>query len=284
MTGSLRLRLRACLPLEVLPILISLVAIPGWGSASEPSPRPWAYAHPQRPAIPEIHHPQWVRNPIDALVLARLEAADLEPNPTADRAALLRRVTYDLTGLAPTMAEYDAFLNDPAPDAYERLVDRLLNSPRFGERWAQHWLDVVRYADTEGFKLDRERPEAYRYRDYVIRAFNDDLPYDRFVRQQLAGDELEPDNPDALIATGFYRIHPEETNAGDYCQVRQDLFDDITDVFGSAFLGQTLAARNHCRQRDHHRPECRRLRLVARARGFTAQAGPLDRGQSRAGS
>jgi hypothetical protein len=183
---------------------------------------------------------------LDAFVLARLERAGLQPNPAADRLTLLRRVTYDLTGLAPTPAEAEAFLSDRSPDAWEKVVDRLLDSPRFGERWAQHWLDVVRYAETEGFKLDRLRPDAFRYRDYVIRAFNADLPYDRFVRQQLAGDELEPDNLDALIGSGFCRLHPEESNGANYRQLRQDFLDDVTDVFGSAFLGLTLGcARCH---------------------------------------
>ena len=141
-------------------------------------------------------------------MLAGLEKAGLQPNPPADKLTLLRRVTFDLTGLLPTPAQCDAFLADRGPDAYERVVDRLLASPHFGVRWAQHWLDVVRFAETDGFKVDRLRPEAWRYRDYVIRSFNNDLPYDRFLGQQIAGDELEPNNPDALIATGFYRLPP----------------------------------------------------------------------------
>src|SRR6202044_48325 len=121
----------------------------------------------------------------------------------AGRTALLRRVTFDLTGLPPTPEEVKAFVADKTADAYTTVVDRLLASPHYGERWAQHWLDLARYADTDGFKADDLRPEAHRYRDYVIRAFNADLPYDRFLKQQLAGDELEPDNLAALIATGF---------------------------------------------------------------------------------
>ena len=179
-------------------------------------------------------------------MLARLEKDGLRPNPQADKLTLLRRVTFDLTGLMPTPAQRDAFLADTSADAYERLVDRLLRSPRFGERWAQHWLDVVRYAETEGFKIDKLRPDAYRYRDYVIRACNDDLPYDRFVRQQVAGDELEPDNPEALVATGFYRLPPEDSNGSNYRLIRQDILDDITEVFGVAFLGLTIGcARCH---------------------------------------
>jgi hypothetical protein len=187
-----------------------------------------------------------MRNSLDTFVLARLQKAGLRPNPEADRLTLLKRVTFDLTGLAPTPEERAAFLADRSPDAYERLVDRLLQSPHFGERWAQHWLDVVRYAETEGFKLDRIRPDAFRYRDYVIQAFNADLPYDRFVQEQLAGDELEPDNPDATVATGLYRLPPEEANASNYLMGRQDMFDDVTGVFGVTFLGLTFGcARCH---------------------------------------
>jgi hypothetical protein len=220
---------------SLLPALLVSCLLPGLAGAAD-----WPFAPPVRPATPEVKQDDWVRNPIDAFVLARLEQSGLHPNPPADRVTLLRRVTFDLTGLLPTPAERDAFLADTAAGAYERLVDRLLASPHFGERWAQHWLDVVRFAETEGFKTDRTRPEAYRYRDYVIRAFNGDLPYDRFVRQQLAGDELEPSNPDALVATGFLRLHPEESTASNYTQMRQDILNDVTDVTGAAFLGLTV--------------------------------------------
>jgi hypothetical protein len=220
----------------------------------------WPLVPLSRPAVPAVRNTTGVRNPIDAFVLARLEKAGLRPCPQADKQTLLRRVTFDLTGLAPTPEERAAFLADRSPDAYERLVDRLLASPRFGERWAQHWLDVVRYAETDGFKANRLRPEAYRYRDYVIRAFNADLPYDRFLSQQIAGDELEPDNPEALVATGFFRLPAEDTNASNYRQMRQDLFDDVTDVFGLTFLGLTLGcARCHdhkfdpLTQKDYYR-------------------------------
>jgi hypothetical protein len=207
---------------------------------------PWPLVRLTQAAVPPVHDRTWCRNPVDAFVLARLEKEGLRPNPPADRLTLLRRLTFDLTGLAPTAAERSAFLADNTSDAYERLVDRLLASPRFGERWAQHWLDVVRYAETDGFKTDRLRPEAYRYRDYIIRAFNEDLPYDRFLAQQLAGDELEPGNPQAQVATGFYRLAAQDANASDYRRVRQDLLDDVTDVVGFAFLGLTVGcARCH---------------------------------------
>src|SRR5262249_20879220 len=147
-------------------------------------------------------------------LLAALRAKQLSPSAPLDRAQLLRRVTYDLTGLPPTPAELDAFLADRSPDAYEKVVDRLLASPHYGERWALKWLDVVRYADTNGFELDLERPNAWRYRDYVIAAFNSDKPYDRFLREQLAGDEFFPGDREALVATGYLRAGSEHLVAG----------------------------------------------------------------------
>jgi hypothetical protein len=239
----------------ILPFLFAPAALSDQTEQAE-----WPFIGPKRCAIPEVHRRDWIRNPIDAFVLAGLEKAGLEPNPSADKLTLLRRVTFDLTGLLPTPAQRDAFLADRSPDAYERLVDRLLLSPQFGERWAQHWLDVVRFAETDGFKVDRLRPEAWRYRDYVIRSFNNNLPYDRFVMQQIAGDELEPNNPDALIATGFYRLPPEEINGSNYRMIRQDILDDVTDVFGTTFLGLTLGCarcHNHkfdpLMQKDYYR-------------------------------
>lgn len=206
----------------------------------------WAFTAPRRPPVPLVKDVAWVVNPIDAFVLAKLEAKGLAPSRRADKPTLLRRVTFDLTGLPPTVAEQEAFLADASPDAYSRVVDRLLASPGYGERWAQHWLDLVRYAETNGFKADEFRPNAYKYRDYVIRAVNADLPYDRFVQQQLAGDELEPDNPDAAIATGLNRLYPDESNAANLEQRWQEILDDVTEVTGHVFLGLTIGcARCH---------------------------------------
>lgn len=182
----------------------------------------------------------WSQSLIDQYVLAQQKQKDLAPSPEASREVLLRRVTIDLTGLPPTAAELQDFLSDTSPGAYERVVDRLLESPRFGERWARHWLDLVRYADTGGYKWDQFRPEAYRYRDYVIEAFNTDLSYDHFVRHQIAGDELEPESADALIATGFVRLYPEEASASNFVESRQHILDDVTEVTGLAFMGLTL--------------------------------------------
>src|SRR5690349_7562743 len=152
-------------------LLVFFAGLTAVGGAGASRAADWPFAPLARPAVPRVKQRDWVRNPVDAFVLAKLEEAGLQPSPPADKLTLLRRVTFDLTGLAPTPAERDAFLADQSPDAYERLVDRLLNSPHYGERWAEHWLDVVRFAETEGYKVDRLRPEAYRYRDYVIRAF-----------------------------------------------------------------------------------------------------------------
>jgi Protein of unknown function (DUF1553)/Protein of unknown function (DUF1549) len=214
--------------------------------AAEEKPR--LFSPPRRPAVPRS---RWGHNPIDAFILARLEAKDLVPSREADRLRLLRRVTFDLTGLPPTVAEQDAFLTDASPDVYARVVDRLLASPAFGERLAQPWLDLVRYAETDGFNQDALRPTAHRYRDWVIRALNDNVPYDRFVRLQLAGDELEPDDADALVAAGFNRLWPDEHNAANIEQRRQEILDDATDTAGLVFLGLTVGcARCHDHKYD----------------------------------
>jgi mono/diheme cytochrome c family protein len=166
----------------------------------------WAFAPPPRHDPPGVANPGWCRNPIDRFILARLEREGLKPSPEADRVTLLRRLSLDLLGLPPSPSEIEQFLADRRPDAYERLVDRLLASPRFGERWARPWLDLVRYADSDGYEDDRYRPDAWRYRDWVIDAFNRDLPFDRFTVAQLAGDLLPGASRDDRVATGFHRM------------------------------------------------------------------------------
>ena len=170
-----------------LPLLLALL-LPLLCAAEPAAPTPWAFRKPVRVDPPRVSDPTWVQNPIDVFVLARLDKAGLKPSPPASKLALLRRVTYDLTGLPPTPKELDDFLADDKAGAYERVVDRLLASPHFGERQAQHWLDVARYAESNGYEADGERPNAWRYRDWVVKAFNDDMPYDRFLTEQLAGD------------------------------------------------------------------------------------------------
>jgi hypothetical protein len=206
----------------------------------------WAWHRPTRPRPPGVHDSAWVQNPIDCFILAKLDAAGLRPAPAAGRAQLLRRVTLDLIGLPPTPAEIDAFVADRSAGAWERVIDRLLASPLYGERWGRHWLDLARFAESNGFEFDEARPDAWRYRDYVIASFNADKPYDRFVAEQLAGDELYPDDPDALIATGFNLLGPDMTDSSDQARRRQDRLNDMTDTTSLVFLGLTLGcARCH---------------------------------------
>ena len=208
----------------------------------------WAYQPLHRAPLPKVSDPSWSKNPIDAWVRSGLDAKAIKPNPPASRIALIRRATYDLTGLPPTLAEVSQFLNDPRPDAeaFETLVDRLLDSPHYGEKWARHWLDLVRYAETNSYERDNPKPNAWGYRDYVIRSFNDDKPYDQFVREQLAGDEIPNGGPDSLIATGYYRLGIWDDEPTDRLQARYDSLDDIVATTGQVFLGLTVdCARCH---------------------------------------
>ena len=203
----------------------------------------WAFQSIGRPQPPASRDPSWVRSPVDAFVAARLDAAGLSPSPEADRRTLIRRVSYDLTGLPPTPEEVDAFVADPDPDAYEKLVDRLLGSEAYGEHWARHWLDVARYADTKGYVYAREERffvHAPAYRDWVVRAFNGDMPYDRFLVDQIAADQAEPDDPGALAALGFVTLGRR------FLGVTHDVIDDRIDVVTRGTMGLTVAcARCH---------------------------------------
>ena len=194
----------------------------------------WAFQKVIRPELPEAK-----QHPIDSLVAAKLAEKGLEMAPRAGKITLIRRAYFDLIGLPPTPEEVQAFLDDDSPKAFETVIDRLLDSPHYGERWARHWLDLARYAESEGFKSDETRPNAWRYRDYVINAFNEDKPYDRFVREQIAGDELWPDDHWSRVATAFNRNYPDETNAANLWLRRQEILQDITDVVGQTFLGMT---------------------------------------------
>jgi hypothetical protein len=206
----------------------------------------WAFQKIVKPAVPRVENRAWARNEIDAFILVKLEEKEIEPNPPADKITLIRRASLDLTGLPPTPEEVQAFLNDNSPGAFAKVVDRLLASPRYGERWGRHWLDLARYADTQGFKADETRPNVWRYRDYVIEAMNQDKPYDRFVKEQLAGDELYPNDAAAKVATGFNRLWPDESNLANPILRRQEILNDITDTVGSVFLGLTFGcARCH---------------------------------------
>ncbi|MYC82272.1 MAG: DUF1549 domain-containing protein [Acidobacteria bacterium] len=220
----------------------------------------WSFQPPRRPHLPGVERAEWVRTPIDAFVLARLEAAGLEPSPPAAKRVLLRRAYYDLTGLPPTPKDVEAFLADTSPGAFARVVDRLLASPQYGERWARHWLDLVRYAETNSYERDGPKPLVWRYRDYVISAFSEDKPYDRFILEQLAGDELEPAVPENIIATGFYRLGLWQDEPVDPVQELYEDLDDIVATTSQVFLGLTLnCARCHDHkldplpQRDYYR-------------------------------
>lgn len=206
----------------------------------------WAFQPVRRPASPSVRQRSWVANPIDAFVLHRLETAGLKPNPPAAPRELVRRLYYDLTGLPPSPAETESFAADPSPAAYQKLVDGLLASPRYGEKWARYWLDLVRFAETNSYERDNPKPNAWRYRDYVIRAFNDDKPYDRFVREQLAGDELPDRDSAAIIATGYYRLGIWDDEPVDALQSRYDGLDDVLATTSQVFLGLTVdCARCH---------------------------------------
>lgn len=209
----------------------------------------WAFQPLVRRDPPAVQNSAWVRSPVDGFILARLEAAGLTPIPAADRATLLRRVTFDLTGLPPKPEELVAFLADKSAEAYERVVDRLLASPAYGEHWAQHWLDLARYADTDGFEHDNARPLAYKYRDWVIEALNRDLPYDEFVRRQLAGDELYPDDEEATIATGFLLAGPDMPDLNLVEERRHNVLNEITSTVGAVYLGLTIG----CAQCHDHK-------------------------------
>lgn len=209
------------------------------------------YAAVQEPAVPAVKAKQWTRSPVDAFVLAKLEAAGLKPSKDADRPAYIRRATLDAWGLLPTPEEVKAFVDDKSPNAHERLVDRLLASPHFGERQARRWLDLARYADSIGFQNDTTRPNSYLYRDYVIKAFNQDKPFDRFVKEQLAGDELYPDDQEAKIATGFLAGYPDNYNSRDMIQRKYQIETDITDLVGETLLASTIGcARCHNHKAD----------------------------------
>lgn len=241
--------LRAALFLWWAPLLaFSAGTLPGATTNKAASVSHWAFQPPKTVRVPNLRKAGRAENPIDAFLRVRQEELELTPVAPAGKTELLRRVTYDLTGLPPTPTELADFLRDNTPDAYEKVVDRLLASPGFGERWAQHWLDLAHYADSNGFELDADRPDAWRYRDWVVQAFNDDLPYDRFVTLQIAGDEAAPGDPAALVAAGFARCGPREVVGGNIDPEvrRQDELTAATATVGSVFLGLTLGcARCH---------------------------------------
>jgi hypothetical protein len=220
----------------------------------------WAFQPLKRPEVPAASRDKSNANPIDAFILAKLKMKRLTPNPPATKRELIRRAYYDLTGLPPSPADLEAFIRDKSPRAWEHLIDRLLDSPHYGEKWGRHWLDLVRFAESNSYERDNPKPHTWRYRDYVIRSFNDDKPYDQFIREQLAGDEFAQTRDDAIIATGFYRLGIWDDEPADKELARYDGLDDIVTTTGQVFLGLTVdCARCHNHkidpipQRDYYR-------------------------------
>ena len=231
----------------VFPIIFCCLLILAYTSAAETARTTPSYRALVRPKIPAETTP--CSNPIDAFWKASLNKVGITPAQEANKRTLLRRLHMDMTGLPPNAEEMQEFLAATSPDAYEKVVEKLLASPAFGEHWGQQWLDLVRYSDSEGFKIDRIRPDAWKFRNWVIQSFNEDLPYDKFISWQIAGDEMAPDNIKGRIATGFLRLAPEESNGADYTQIRQDILNDVTDVTAQTFLGLTLG----CARCHHHK-------------------------------
>lgn len=240
----------------------------------------WSLKPVKRPALPEPRNSKSeIRNPIDAFVVARLEQDGLSPSPPAEKRTLIRRLSFDLIGLPPTPAEIAEFEKDDSPQAYEKLVNRLLDSPHFGERWARHWLDIIRFGESQGFERDKLRTNSWRFRDWVVNAFNRDLPYDEFVRLQLAGDVLRPDDPEAVIATGFLvagaydEVGQSQQSAAMRAVVRQDEMEDYVGTIGETFLGLTV----HCARCHDHKFDPILARDYYRMSAVLAGVRPGDR-------
>ena len=253
----------------VLLLCTAGIAAAAGRSKADPA-RHWAYRPVTRPPVPHVNNTAWIRNPIDAFIAARQEAKGLTPAPETSRRVLIRRLSLDLVGLPPTPEEVATFLADRSPDAYEKLVERLLASPHHGERWGRHWLDVVRWAESEGYESNHLRPYAWRYRDYVVRSFNKDRSFARFVRQQIAGDEMTPYADENLIATGFLAAARLSSNEEDKWRQRNDVLVDVTNATASAFLGITL----HCAQCHSHKFDAFSARDYYRFQGFFVKGQP----------
>jgi len=208
----------------------------------------WHHQQVTAPKIPNVKNKKWITNPIDNFILSQLETAGISPVSPADKAHLVRRAYYDLTGLPPTLLQVEAFVNDKNPKAYERLLDTLLDSPQYGEKWGRHWLDLVRYAETNSYERDGTKPFAWRFRDYVIKSFNEDKPYDQFIKEQLAGDEFAQLTEDSITATGYYRLGIWDDEPVSQKQALYDDLDDIIATTSQVFLGLTM---NCARCHDH---------------------------------
>ena len=233
----------------------------------------WSFQPVKKTVLPVVKNKKWATNPIDNFVLAKLEANALKPAPPAGREALLRRAYYDLVGLPPTPGEVQSFLADKTPNPYEKVLDTLLASPQYGERWGRHWLDLVRYAESNSFERDGTKPFVWRYRDYVIKSLNADKPYDQFLKEQLAGDEMPNATPESLIATGYYRLGQWDDEPSDVEQARFDELDDILTTTAQTGLGMTVnCARCHDHKIDPI-PQKDYYRFLAFFRGTTRYGG-----------
>ncbi len=240
----------------------------GVTTVNEKTKAHWSYRPMTRPEPPATEDAGWAANPIDAFLRAGMAERGVAPAPEASRAALLRRLTYTLTGLPPTLEEIRAFERDPAPDAWEKQIERLLDSPAYGEKWARHWLDLVRYAESNGFERDNDKPFVWRYRDYVVRAFNEDKPYDRFVMEQIAGDELPDKTAESQIATGIFRLMAWDDEPSDRKQHFYDVLDDNVRTVTEGFLAMTIGcARCHDHKGDPI-PQSDYFRFAAFLRGI----------------
>jgi hypothetical protein len=254
-----------------LAALVIAASVLGEAAAASSDPaKHWAYQPIRTPSVPRVEPGRWAVNPIDAFIAIGHRRKGLSPAPEASRRVLIRRLSLDLLGLPPTPAEVEAFLADRSPDAYEKLVDRLLASPHYGERWGRHWLDLARWAESEGYESNHPRPHAWRYRDYVVRSLNEYKPYPQFVREQLAGDEVRPYSDENLIATGFLAASRLSSNEEDKDRQRNDVLVDIVNATGSVFLGLTL----HCAQCHSHKFDAITLRDYYRFQGFFVKGQP----------
>lgn len=236
----------------------------------------WSFQPIRRPDLPPVQNRKWSRTPVDRFILAKLESKKLQPAHAADRTTLIRRLYFNVIGLPPTPEDVDRFLADPSADAYERLVDRLLASQHYGERWAQHWLDLARFAETDGFEHDKIRPRAWKYRDWVIKALNADMPYDQFVRWQLAGDVIAPDNPDAKIATAFCLSGPDMPDINSQEERKHTLLNEMTSTVGSVFMALQMG----CAQCHDHKYDPISTIDFYRMRAFFEPAVKLARNKS----
>ncbi len=249
----------------VLVLNAAEVGLAPLGSYTPAERRYWAFqprASVGPPVLSDSIAKAWIHTPVDAFLLEGIRKAGLKPAPAATREELIRRATFDMLGLPPTPAEIGAFVRDSSPKAWEKVVDRLLASPHYGEQWGRHWLDVVRFAESDGYEYDMHRPDGYRYRDYVVQSFNEDKPYDQFIKEQLAGDEMDSTNQKFLVASGFNRLGPLRKNAGnqDVASSRNEVLTEAANITGAAFLGLTVGcARCHdhkfdpIRQSDYYR-------------------------------